>query len=294
MNKFTGQPVFSWPEGSIWMPLRRLINRHRINAVQRGEKIPVLVYQMGKVASKTIYATLQRLPDIQPFHIHTLNPVNMDRRKTRNNGLNARQPEHINFQLWRSIYQRLILEYENQIKIITLIREPVGRNISAFFQGLDMRTRIMAAHKRIPMSQLIDKFQNHFPHVRPLVWFDKELLEVTGINVYEHTFPKEQGYQRIMTEKFDLLILRHDLPDNLKARCLGDFLSGNDIRIVPANLSDKKIYRDCYLEFQRTINLSTEYVSQMLDSRYARHFFTDEELESLKLKWLRQNQLNHS
>ncbi|MCK7580750.1 MAG: putative capsular polysaccharide synthesis family protein [Chromatiales bacterium] len=87
--------------------------------------------------------------------------------------------------------------------------------------------------------------------------------------------------------KFDILIMRHDLPDNQKATCLSEFLDHPDMRIVRDNLSENKSYHDCYREFQKAIRLSPEYVEEMLESKYARHFFPDEERELLRRRWLR-------
>jgi hypothetical protein len=271
----------SWLEGILWTPLCRFAYQMRVRAVLRDGKTPVLVYQMGKVASKTIVATLEQHQSVQVFHTHLLSPGNIKRRRRERDRASNRS-----LFMWEAIHNLVVLP-QLHVKIITLVREPIGRNISAFFQGLDKRVGVEQAHINVPIRQLIDKFLNDYPHSRPLNWFDDELRDVTDIDVFSMPFPSNMGYQRIQQGRFDVLIMRHDLPDTQKAKCLGEFLDISNMQVVRDNLSENKIYHDCYREFQKTIRLSPEYVEEMLESKYARHFFPDEERELLRRKWLR-------
>jgi Putative capsular polysaccharide synthesis protein/Sulfotransferase family len=266
----------------LWDPLRRFDTWRIVNS----NKTPVVVYQMGKVASQTIMATLASCKSIHAFHAHMLNPENIKSRRREKETLGGKRVAHAAIQKWLSVYDFVINRSET-VKIVTLVREPVGRNISAFFQGLDKRVGVVEAHKNASLQILIDKFLSGYPHTRPLSWFDDELLATTGIDVYLHPFPKDCGYQRIQQGRFDVLILRHDLPDTQKANCLSEFLDIPNMMVARDNLAENKTYHDCYCEFQKSIRLSPEYVEEMLESKYARHFFPDEEREMLRRKWLR-------
>jgi hypothetical protein len=41
-----------------------------------------------------------------------------------------------------------------------------------------------------------------------------------------------------------------------------------------------------YQEFVRTLILPAAYLDEMLGSKYARHFFTDEQLTRVRQKWI--------
>lgn len=90
---------------------------------------------MGKVGSSSIYESLSSSLSHKPYHIHTLNPDRIRKQKDRQNSKNLKIENH----LFDS--EAVIKNYLNQnkhLKIITLIREPISRNIAAYFQNLDI------------------------------------------------------------------------------------------------------------------------------------------------------------
>ena len=106
------------------------------------KKPPLLIYQMGKVGSKTIRSTLQASKLDRPiYHVHLLTPdrieqLEADRRKYLGTG-----KEHLLKHIWQYQYLRTRMTDDlkgHKWKIVTLTREPVGRNISTFFENLDV------------------------------------------------------------------------------------------------------------------------------------------------------------
>lgn len=101
------------------------------------EKQTVLIYQMGKVGSSSIYQSLAQSDDFKPYHIHTLNQITIQKIKERSKlkGLKIEQhiydSEHILGKFFEQTPQ-------DKLKIITLVREPISRNIAAYFQNLDV------------------------------------------------------------------------------------------------------------------------------------------------------------
>lgn len=273
----------AWLDSMLWLPLRKLVYRHRIRESSHMGRTPVLVYSMGKVATSTMVASIKKYANIQPIHVHVLNPVQLQSRRIRSRHDEDRSSA---LEFWQAVHD-MVIESDRNVKIVTLVREPIGRNISGFFQGLDRRFQVPRAHEQVDIQTLQKTFVNDYQHRRPLTWFDDELKATTGIDVYSRPFPKETGYLRVQEGRFGVLIMRHDLPDELKAGCLSDFLGISGMAIVRDNAAEGKAYRDCYREFQRTIRLGPGYIAEMLDSKYARHFFPATELEALRRKWLR-------
>ena len=85
------------------------------------------------------------------------------------------------------------------LKIVTLVRDPIGRNVSMYFHDLhywlayyfsEVRPDRDGARRNRP---LIDCFRETFDHRYPLDWFDKELKRLSGIDVYEHAFDRTTG-----------------------------------------------------------------------------------------------------
>lgn len=95
---------------------------------------PILVFQMGKVGSSSVFESLKYLGLKNPiFHIHYLSPSGIEHVERSNSG---QTPRHI----LESRYLRNVLEKGHpgqKWKIVSLVREPITRNISAFFQNID-------------------------------------------------------------------------------------------------------------------------------------------------------------
>jgi hypothetical protein len=75
------------------------------------------------------------------------------------------------------------------------------------------------------------------------------------------------------------------------ARCAQEafraFIGVNNIQIIDANVSSDKEYHMVYRQFQEDIRLPGDYLAKMYESKYARHFYTQDEIQSFKAKWRR-------
>lgn len=242
-------------------------------------RTPVIVYQMGKVGSLSVVRSLRAYGIAPVFHVHRLHPVN--RAAMREVMLNRdwnEAPEAT----W--IY-RHILQQQRPAKFISLVREPVGRNVSAFFQNLEVITglsREAAAHKADTLNTLFLKTYNH--HV-PLTWFDDELRETLGIDVYAQPFPKEQGYIELRNGPFELLVLRTELPDAEKAFAIQQYLDLRQFEIVRENESKHKWYADLYTHFKQNLGLPQDHIDAVCAAKYTQHFYSDREIEAIRLRW---------
>ncbi len=243
----------------------------------------VWVYQMGKVASSSIYVSLRQIPSLDVSHAHRISPENIARVRESHRRRGMAESDH-------SVGQRLYRQVGPQgpardIYIITLVREPVGRNISAFFQNLDIFEKTDAAHRKLPLPQLIGDFIEQYDHDTPLSWFDREMKAVTGIDVYAHPFDREQGWQEIHSGRWHLLVMRHDLDDRIKEERIAAFMQIPSFALVRENEGHRKDYSAAYAAFLDEVALPEEYVDEMIESLYARHFFSPEERRRLRARW---------
>jgi hypothetical protein len=271
-------------KNALYYPLRKHWDRLRVRMSINDTRPPVVVYQMGKVASKSIEYSIRAYTDLPVFHAHMLNPQNMEMRRAEFVRLFGKKYVSYYFSYGMNLFEKLF-QAGHRVRIISLVREPIGRNISQYFQNLDYLWKMNAAHSHVPVNELVDRFHSDFDHNEPIKWFDDEFQAVTGIDVYSRPFPWERGYLRWNTDQFDVLVLRHDLDDDQKGEAVGNFLGVKDLRMQNENKSEAKSYRKTYQEFLKGIRLSDEYVSRMLDSRYAKHFYSETELEKISRRW---------
>jgi hypothetical protein len=256
-----------------------------VRSASRDSRPLVLIYQMGKVGSSTIQASLKTVRGINCFQIHRLNP-NVSERMVSELGI-TNEPALRRLQQSRAIYEEVI-QRRRPAKIISLVREPIGRNISAYFENLDLFWKTENAYQRLTLDQLIEGFFERYPHTLPLTWFDEEFKEVLGLDVYERSFPAQARFVEFASGPYEVLILRTDLDDIRKAECLRQFLGIDRLKWIQKNVSADARYSSVYNTFKKAIQMPRDYVGQMLDSKFTRHFFSDVEIDAFGRQWLRQ------
>lgn len=234
---------------------------------------PVIVYQMGKVGSSTFTNTLINLgisPILQVHYFNHDHPAFYRQKYTRT---------------ITRLYQTHIAE-KKPTKFITLVRDPISRNISAFFQTIEVFVYNEDKPYDMPIDSLTRQFLDNYPHETPLQWFDDELRKMIGIDVYVHEFPKRDSWQVIRQGSFELLIIKAELSDQRKTEVMCDFLGISNVTLSESNRGDRKIYKETYKAFCNSVQLPQSYVNRLLDSKYTRHFYTEEEIEYFKKNWL--------
>ena len=262
---------------------------------------PVLNYQMGKVGSSTIQASLQELDLDQPiYHVHFLNPGRVREIEQQRRRFFRTDKQRLLYRPWLS---QFLLEEVNKRdrcwKLITLVREPVARNISTFFENLEVEeqdgTNVFNVKSDYygfdveveldNVGPLITLFFERLVHDRPLTWFDDEIKSVFGIDVFEGEFPREKGYKIMAGENADLLLIRLNELNQCATMAFNEFLDIDGFALIQTNVGSNKAYARLYKAFKKEILLPEEYINRMYDSKFTRYFFSDEEVRQLRQAW---------
>lgn len=241
----------------------------------------VLIYQMGKVASSSIYSSLKD-KNFVTYQIHRFDKDYIqevhDSHKNKTGFSESRIVDERGIRL-----KQLFLEKRNRpIYLISLVRDPIERNMSAFFQNKEHLTK---NHSYTNTKELIELFYELYEHDTPLTWFDKEFKKTMGVDIYDFSFNKEEKYGVFNTNNCNVLLLRVDIDDSAKAKIIQQFLAMDSMEIKNKNIGSLKGYNSEYKEFTKNINLSESYVDKMLSSKFTKHFYTEEEIESMYNKW---------
>jgi hypothetical protein len=273
---------------SLRLAVTRLHFRREIRQAAVGPTPPVLVYTAPKVASTAVTAALQAAGQTV-FHVHMISAASMRslREAMRRRGLVRMKWDALGLEDIGNALASELIEPRHPARIVSLVRDPVSRNISFYFETLDVLWQTERAHEHVSVERLLAGFHERFRHERGVDWFDSEFKSVLGLDVYEHPFPHDKGYQRIGSGPYEVLIMRHDLDDRLKEKCLAELVGVGAVSLTPKNVSAQKPYADVYREFLRRVELPEDYVNRLLDSKYARHFYGPEELARFREKWLK-------
>jgi FkbM family methyltransferase len=260
-----------------------LTQEHLTNLIEkrREEKRKhILVYTMGKVGSSSIRYTLTQHYNYV-YHLHSLDRDKLQAldKKAEKRGVKNTQKNHI--QTVQAVYANGL---HNNSAIITVVREPIARNISAFFQNLHTFLPNNESHS---VNNIIEEFLSSYAHTLPLTWFDDELKTHVGISVYSEPFPKDKGYMIIQQGNISLLVLKLEISDTVKEAALREFLDNPDIELVNTNIGAEKDYSELYAEVKKQIVFDDDYINMMYSSKFMRHFYTEQEIEKFRKKWQR-------
>jgi hypothetical protein len=254
-------------------------------------KDQIIIYQMGKVGSSSIQKSLRALHmGVAIYHVHHLARDPRPRSGSANvTGKKPVPPRHY----WASLYLwKLIRKFgENyRWKIVTLVRDPVATNISAFFQNVQMNIYELdqlADDGTLNVDRLIETFFKAYPHNRPLTWFDQEMKMVFGIDIYNSEFPKTKGYEIYQGDRAQVLLIRVEDMDQCSQAAFREFLNIEKFDMIHANVGSQKTYGQIYRTFIDRINLPESYLDRMYNSKYAKHFYSPTEIERFRANWKR-------
>lgn len=248
-----------------------------------SKKHPILVYTMAKVGSMSVYYSIRKQTNYSCFHIHTLN-LEEDLHNQEiclKNGLipDSRTPIHF--------IQRKILKPKKVVKFITLYRNPIDRNISAFFDAFELYVGTSIENYKGEIEQLIQIYHEKMPHNYAVEWFNQVFERDLGINIYDYDFNPEIGFQTLVKDNYMILVLSSALDNSVKEEQIGQFINQQPFYITDVNVTASKYYKaKLYNEFKSTIKFSQSYLDTLLQSSYSQHFFTNEEIEASYKRWL--------
>lgn len=232
---------------------------------------------MAKVGSTSIYKTLKGI--VNPiYHIHSLNEKQFLKDKQTLADKNLFPDSRINFS---SIKNHLS---NKPTTIITAVRNPIERNISAFFEVIEFY--VGSDYETYSQDQLKQKYLDLLPHFYPLQWFDDEILEFTGIDVYNYSFDKEKKYIVIKEGNITLLIFRLDIDQRSLVNLINQSFHVEIEEIKKVNQAAEKHYNKQYDSFKENITFNSAYLGSILTHKFSNHFFTKKELHCIRKRWI--------
>lgn len=227
---------------------------------------PIFVYQMGKVGSQSIQNELERTCKGAVIHCHRFDEMY----------------HHGKVQeLWKYWQEP---GPKPAMHIISPFRNPVDRNVSAFFHNFEEYVGVAPADCRLSLEEIKAAFLANFPHDNPLDWYDCHIRDFFGIDVFSRPFP-ERGWDIFELGTLRLLVLRLEIPADELAQAIRGYLDVPDFRPRRDNLAKEKPYADLYQRFKDEVSLPEEYLDKMLHSRFFTHFYTDADAQATREKW---------
>jgi hypothetical protein len=241
---------------------------HTNNAVRYLDNADndILIYQPGKVGSSTINNSLTEA-GIFCTQLHTLNLWN-------NNVSNT----------YKDLFKK-----NDVFKIITLVREPISRDLSIIFESLNYIVHLFNEDSFIDLCiDFLKRKKTFIPlviDVKQFDWFDNELKAIFDIDIYAYPFNKEKGYCIIKQDNIEVLAMKSEKLNSLES-VIGEFVGTPDLKLINDRVGDSRWYKYLYKNVKDTIKIPRE----IFDMYYKNnpkmdHFYSEEEKAAFLTKW---------
>jgi len=274
-----------------------LLKRKLETGIHRRET-PLVVLSMGKVGTSSVaHALREACPKSPIYHIHTLQPARLAHEE-------KVYREH--FQRLHGIHAHLLdsLFIRHQLdggkrprggwRLITLVRDPLQRNLSSFFQTLNLHASDLGFAKRLQdesdasvVDDMIKYFTRQWSQERPATWFDDEVRAVFGLDVLSQPFPQEAGYGIYEGEQTSLMVIRLEDLSTCVQQAFGEFMDVQDLTLSREQDATLKFYAKAYREFRDRARFDEEFLDRIYGTQYARTFYSQEELTRFRKRWQR-------
>lgn len=253
-----------------------------------------ILYQMGKVGSTTVHNALKASDLKGPLQkVHFLSDTGLAHSEKFHKETLKKPWNKAPFaQEALALRKRIANEPDLKINIVTLVREPIRREVSEFFQYVqylhpellddDGNLKTHRASRVIQARFMFyDESKNYTCR-----WFDTEIKELFDVDVFDHPFDHNRGYTLIEQGNVRLLVFRLEdvnrtLNDGLR------LLLGSEYKDWEgqANVGEKKQSGDQYRSLLESFKMRASICDKVYSSRYARHFYTDQERLTFREKW---------
>jgi hypothetical protein len=271
----------------------------RLEQVDFKQEAPIIIYQMGKVGSQTVYRSLLEAGIKNPvYSVHMMAEENISKAEDYYKKINLPDAYFLDF--GRRIREKLAYTEHAPLKIITMVRDPIARELSQFFyHPLSIAHPILLdPNGHIDNHQVVKYLRKTFMFCDPetnytLTWFDNEFKQTLGIDIYRYPFDYDSGYKIISHKNIDLLILRTEDLNQCFTPALMEFLQlVSPIEMVPSNEHNQ--YKATYKFVKEHFSLPASICARFYESRYAKHFYNETERSGFFKQWSKNLQENLS
>lgn len=246
---------------------------------------------MGKVGSVTIYNTIKNLKLTNSvFHVHFLSSGGINRSiKNHLRIINSVIPMHLR----RSkLLRKNIIIGETNLKIITLVRDPISRIISDAIQNIRIFTpQFIISRKSLDYDKLLKHIELQIENYDiskgyAETWFDLEFKQALNIDVFNTKFDIDKGFQIIKENNIECLILKLENLNSTGSEALQLFLATNfKIDIQPGNIGSEKNYSFYLKQLKNDISIDEKTLQYIYSSKYMKHFYSENEINYFIKKW---------
>lgn len=257
----------------------------RERAAHAFRNTPVFVYTMGKVGSTTVYDALSAsdMADCV-FQVHSFNPERLAEARQRRARYNM--GASLNIIESEALLEQMRSRPEHPIKLITLVRDPIAREISAMFETRWLAQHVLDEHGNFLVEKTVnyqiaqltgpESCQSFF------TWFDWQVRDVFGIDILETPFPKERGWQVYRNGAVEMLLIRLEDFSRIGPATIAEFLEMSGPIEYPASRVRRE---ESYPLVRDRVKLPVEVCERLFRSPLMTHLYDEAAIDGMISRW---------
>jgi hypothetical protein len=239
----------------------------------------ILVYTLSKVGSSSVYYSLkQKFPYKEIHHVHFLGDTWLSKFK------NDHEIFKNNLKTADSLF-KLFKKKRWNVKIITLTRDPIARDISGVFQAwqhifdVDDITKVTA-------EKILDYLHtNDFLYSEN--WFETDFLEYTGLNLLNEKFDADRGYQLYSANNIPILVMQLEQLNTVYSEAMSAFMGQGEYVLLQENITSSRASGTLNKKVKTLFRLPLNKIDTIYNSKYINTFYSTAQIKSFKDKWMK-------
>jgi hypothetical protein len=250
----------------------------------------VLVYAIGKVGSTSLRAGLETC--FEPGEVvqtHALGAAERRRLMELRDIHSQAQGSWVApcEELWQALHNGS----NPALKVITVVRDPVAREISHMFHMVWGQLSFL--ERKDLTAKLFREKVYFLPYMDVdslCTWYEREFDVGLGVRTLHSEFDKERGWSIVrsasrLSNRVDVLYLTTERLSEVWPEAIAEFLGlGQEIALSRSLSSSKGLYRE-YEKFVRKIRFPADILRPVYASPAVKHFYTDRQISSFMEKW---------
>ena len=252
--------------------------RKQLNTKFGFDRDLYLVYTMSKVGSSSVYYSLKnKFPYKEIHHIHFLGETWLSSFKTGHSifNNNIRNGEAL---------LKLLHKKRWKIKIISLTRDPIARDISGIFQTWQHLFNVQDVTELSPEKIIEYLKKEDFSYSQN--WFETDFFEFTGFDVFRHKFNKNRGYDIYSCNKADILILQLEQINSVFNQAMNEFIGKGNYILLEENITSSRASGNLNSAVKKQLKLPADQLENVYSTPYTLHFYNEYQIDKFKERWM--------
>ena len=175
---------------------------------------------------------------------------------------------------------RDVMKKHKNILIINIVRLPINRNISAFYENIDMAC---PNFKELSINEIIKKYEEYviqgtigwFASVKESDIWMKIFFEILKINIDKFKFDRDAKYTELFHNSNKILFYRFEDLGYINLKILPKYGIFVNKKI---NDSSKKIYANLYNKHKNLYKVSDSEKNNIIDSKIINIYYSKKEI----------------